>query len=139
MAAKKQSFETDLARLEEIVKSLEKGEVSLSDSMKLFEEGSALLRRCGDALDEADPISEGYYLEVSSPGIERQLKRQKDFERFYGENISVKLFRAVNGTKQLTAKLVSRTEEKLTVETDAGEVIEIDNKDVAVVRLAIEF
>lgn len=54
MAAKKQSFETDLARLEEIVKSLEKGEVSLSDSMKLFEEGSALLRRCGDALDEAE-------------------------------------------------------------------------------------
>lgn len=54
MAAKKQSFETDLARLEEIVRSLEKGEVSLSDSMKLFEEGSALLRRCGDALDEAE-------------------------------------------------------------------------------------
>ena len=54
MAAKKQNFETDLARLEEIVKSLEKGEVSLSDSMKLFEEGSALLRRCGDALDEAE-------------------------------------------------------------------------------------
>ena len=54
MAAKKQSFETDLARLEEIVKSLEKGEASLSDSMKLFEEGSALLRRCGDALDEAE-------------------------------------------------------------------------------------
>lgn len=54
MAAKKQSFEADLARLEEIVKSLEKGEVSLSDSMKLFEEGSALLRRCGDALDEAE-------------------------------------------------------------------------------------
>ena len=54
MAAKKQNFEADLARLEEIVRSLEKGEVSLSDSMKLFEEGSALLRRCGDALDEAE-------------------------------------------------------------------------------------
>lgn len=54
MAAKKPNFEADLARLEEIVKSLEKGEVSLSDSMKLFEEGSALLRRCGDALDEAE-------------------------------------------------------------------------------------
>lgn len=99
----------------------------------------AVSRPLSDALDEADPISEGYYLEVSSPGIERQLKRQKDFDRFCGENISVKLFRAVNGTKQFTAKLVSRNEEKLTVETEAGETIEIDNKDVAVVRLAVDF
>ncbi|MBQ7039374.1 MAG: ribosome maturation factor RimP [Clostridia bacterium] len=99
----------------------------------------AVSRPLSDALDEADPISEGYYLEVSSPGIERQLKRQKDFDRFCGENISVKLFRAVNGTKQLTAKLVSRTEDVLTVETEAGEKIEIDNKDVAVVRLAVDF
>jgi len=99
----------------------------------------AVSRPLSDALDEADPISEGYYLEVSSPGIERQLKRQKDFDRFCGENISVKLFRAVNGTKQLTAKLVSRNDEKLTVETEAGETIEIDNKEVAVVRLAVDF
>ena len=99
----------------------------------------AVSRPLSDALDEADPISEGYYLEVSSPGIERQLKRQQDFDRFCGENISVKLFRAVNGTKQLTAKLVSRTEDVLTVETEAGEKIEIDNKDVAVVRLAVDF
>ena len=54
MAAKKQNFEGDLARLEEIVKSLERGDVSLSDSMKLFEEGSKLLRSCGDALDKAE-------------------------------------------------------------------------------------
>ena len=99
----------------------------------------AVSRPLSDALDEADPISEGYYLEVSSPGIERQLKRQKDFDRFCGENISVKLFRAVNGTKQLTAKLVSRNDEKLTVEIETGETVEIDNKDVAVVRLAVDF
>lgn len=54
MAEKKMSFEQSLGRLEEIVKSLEKGDVSLSDSMKLFEEGTKLIRKCGDELDKAE-------------------------------------------------------------------------------------
>ena len=98
----------------------------------------AVSRPLSDALDEADPISEGYYLEVSSPGIERQLKRQKDFDRFCGENISVKLFSAVNGVKQIEGKLLKRDEDVLTLEAENGEIIKIDNKDIAVVRLAVE-
>lgn len=54
MAEKKLSFEDSLVRIEEIVRSLEKGDVSLSDSMKLFEEGTKLIRRCGDELDKAE-------------------------------------------------------------------------------------
>lgn len=54
MAEKEMSFEASLKRIDEIVKSLEKGDVTLSDSMKLFEEGTALIRRCGDMLDQAE-------------------------------------------------------------------------------------
>ena len=48
------NFEQSLKRLDEIVKSLEKGDVSLSDSMSLFEEGTALIKNCGKLLDEAE-------------------------------------------------------------------------------------
>ncbi len=108
------------------------GNVSLDDC-------EAVSRPLSDALDEADPISEGYYLEVSSPGLERQLKRQKDFDRFCGEMIMVKLFRPRNGIKQFTGKLLARDEEILQIELENGEIIEIDNKDITVVRLAVTF
>lgn len=108
------------------------GGISLDDC-------EAVSRPLSDALDEADPISEGYYLEVSSPGLERQLKRQKDFDRFKGEAISVKLFAAVNGTKQLTGILKDRNENTLTLEAENGEILELDNKNIAMVRLSVAF
>lgn len=54
MSEKKLSFEASLKRIEEIVKGLEGGDVPLDESMKLFEEGTALIRRCGAMLDEAE-------------------------------------------------------------------------------------
>ena len=55
MAAKKElSFEDSMKRLDEIVKGLEKGDVTLSDSMALFEEGTGLIRRCTELLDSAE-------------------------------------------------------------------------------------
>lgn len=54
MAEKKLSFEESLKRIDEIVRSLERGDAALSESMKLFEEGTALIRACGDMLDEAE-------------------------------------------------------------------------------------
>lgn len=54
MPDEKLSFELSLKRIDEIVKSLEKGDVALEESMKLFEEGTALIRRCGTMLDEAE-------------------------------------------------------------------------------------
>ena len=54
MAAKKLSFEDSLARLDEIVRHLEKGDLPLSDSLRLFEEGTALLASAGKMLDEAE-------------------------------------------------------------------------------------
>ena len=54
MAEKKLSFEQALGRINEIVKALENGDAPLDESMKLFEEGTALLRQCGDMLDAAE-------------------------------------------------------------------------------------
>ena len=54
MAKQELSFEQALKRLEAIVAAMEKGDVSLSDSMSLFEEGTQLIRRCGDMLDHAE-------------------------------------------------------------------------------------
>ncbi len=54
MASKKLNFEQSLARLDEIVKHLEKGDLPLADSLKLFEEGTALIASCGKMLDEAE-------------------------------------------------------------------------------------
>ena len=54
MADKELSFEQSLQRLEEIVGALEKGDVTLSDSMAMFEEGTALIRRCSTMLDSAE-------------------------------------------------------------------------------------
>lgn len=51
---KNMSFEDALKRIDEIVKSLEKGDVALAESMKLFEEGTALVRNCSEMLDEAE-------------------------------------------------------------------------------------
>ena len=54
MAVKKQSFEQNMSRLEEIVKSLERGECDLDGSLKLFEEGAKLARQCNEMLDQAE-------------------------------------------------------------------------------------
>ena len=58
-------------------------------------------------LDEADPIKDSYYLEVCSPGLERELSRPEHFRKFYGEGVKLKLYKAINGSKELCGKLVS--------------------------------
>lgn len=63
-------------------------------------------RRLSEILDENDPITQAYRLEVSSPGIERPLKKEKDFVRFNGEKIKINLFEAINGQKQLIGTLL---------------------------------
>ncbi|PIE03850.1 MAG: ribosome maturation factor RimP [Acidobacteria bacterium] len=72
-------------------------------------------RRISDYLDEADPIEQAFSLEVSSPGIDRPLVKPKHFERFTGERIQIKLYRATNGKKAITGKLVEFQGDQLTI------------------------
>lgn len=95
-------------------------------------------RFLSDGLDEEDFIEENYYLEVSSPGMERQLKKDRDFERYMGRLVDVKLYSGVNGKKLHTGNLKSYEDGSVTVEVD-GEELKFTKEQIAKVNLAIVF
>ncbi len=95
-------------------------------------------RKFSDVLEEKDPITQAYRLEVSSPGIERPLKRTKDFQRFQGEKIQVKTFSEVEGKKQFIGILQETTEETVTLDVD-GTSIAIPRKQIGKANLVWEF
>lgn len=84
-------------------------------------------------IDEADPIDVSYYLEVCSPGIERELTRPNHFEASVGKTVKIKLYKALDGVKELTGKLKSAAE-KVVVETENAEY-SLDYKDISKARL----
>ncbi|MGM9532772.1 ribosome maturation factor RimP [Intestinibacter sp.] len=99
----------------------------------------AVSREINPILDEKDPIEENYFLEVCSPGLDRPLKKEKDFIRYAGRDVEIKLYKPLNGTKQLEGELVGLTEDKkIKVIIDNNEV-EFDKKDIAIIRLAVKF
>ena len=94
-------------------------------------------RKLSDVLDEKDPIEKAYMLEVSSPGIDRELKKEKDFIRFSGRDVDVKLYRAKDGQKVISGKLTNYLPDgTVTVESD-GKNIEIAKAEYASVRLSV--
>lgn len=90
-------------------------------------------------LDEHDPIEQAYILEVSSPGIDRPLKKESDFVKYKGEIIDVKLYKAQDGSKQYQGKLLGLEEGVLSIEEENGNVVKFEQKDIASVRLAVIF
>ena len=96
----------------------------------------AFSRALDPILDEADPIPGSYVFEVSSAGAERELKRPGDFERFLGETVEVKLYKALEGRKVFTGKLLSYADGDVTVEV-GNEAHTFGKADVASVHLSI--
>ncbi|MBR1815452.1 MAG: ribosome maturation factor RimP [Lachnospiraceae bacterium] len=88
-------------------------------------------------LDEEDRIENAYILEVSSPGLTRPLKKDKDFKRSIGKAVDIKLFTKFNGVKELTGVLEEFTDEEISV-TYNDELINIKRKDISMIRLAFE-
>ncbi len=72
-------------------------------------------------LDEVDPIEDAYYLDVSSPGIERELRTEEHILWGIGQKVEAKLFAAVNGMKSIVGHLESFEDGKVTIKNDAGE------------------
>jgi ribosome maturation factor RimP len=72
-------------------------------------------------LDEVDPIEDAYYLDVSSPGIERELRTEEHILWGVGQKVEAKLFAAVNGMKSIVGNLESFEDGKITIKNDAGE------------------
>lgn len=95
-------------------------------------------RALSDLLEVEDPITQAYRLEVSSPGIERPLKRKKDFLRFQGEKIQVRTFREVEGRKQLIGILKETTEDTVVLDVD-GTCIQIPRDKISKANLVWEF
>ena len=96
-------------------------------------------RKLSDLLDEEDFISDPYILEVSSPGLGRPLKKDKDFDRSIGEEIEIHLYRAIDGNKQYVGLLKAYNKDTLTIEDESGSEINIDRVNVSLVRLTIDF
>ena len=96
-------------------------------------------RALSEILDVKDPIKDNYYLEVSSPGLDRPLKKDKDFVRYQGRDVEIKLYKPINGSKQFEGELVGLTDDKNIKVIIDNEEVEFNKKDVALIRLAIKF
>lgn len=99
----------------------------------------AVSRRLSDLLDEHDYIEDAYILEVSSPGLGRPLKKEKDFARSIGEEVDVKTFRPINHQKDFTGILKEYDKEKIVLEMEGGEEMTFARAELALVRLSFDF
>lgn len=79
------------------------------------------------------------YMEVSSPGVDRPLKTERDFERAMGLRVEAKTYRPVNGKKQFTGELTGFADGVITLAADTGETVTLKQKEVAIIRPLIEF
>ena len=95
-------------------------------------------RILSDWLDQTDFIEESYILEVSSPGLGRPLKKERDFERSLGEEVEIRLYKALNKQKEFTGILKAYDKETVTIETAEGELV-FNRPDIALIRLAFDF
>ena len=95
-------------------------------------------RRLSDWLDQEDFITESYILEVSSPGLGRPLKKEKDFARSLGKDVDVKLYRARDKRKDFTGVLKAYDEQTVTIEEE-GEELVFERGEIALIRLAFDF
>lgn len=91
-----------------------------------------------DKLDKVDPIEQSYFLEVSSPGLDRPLKKDKDFEKFKGEQVEVKVFQPVDGKKVFEGELLGLKDNLVSIR-QGSEVVEFDRDKVAAVRRVVKF
>lgn len=86
-----------------------------------------------DILDEADYIKDQYFLEVSSPGLERILRKDKHFEKQIGNEINLKLFKAIDKQKELIGILEEYNKDELTIKVD-DKTLKINLKDIAIAK-----
>lgn len=99
----------------------------------------AFSRAINPVLDEADPIGPSYCLEVSSPGVERELTRPEHFEVCDGCAVIVRLIRPQEGQKEFAGLLCPPTDEEIVIETEDGSKQAFDRKGVASVRLMADW
>ncbi len=96
-------------------------------------------RALSDWLDKEDFIDDSYILEVSSPGLGRPLKKEKDFVRSMGKDVDVRLYRQLNKQKEFTGALSAYDENTVTLTMEDGSRMVFEKADIALIRLALDF
>lgn len=95
-------------------------------------------RAFSDKLDEDDFIEESYIMEISSPGLDRPLKKEKDFARSIGKLVEIRTYRPIEKQKEFCGELTAYDNNSVTI-SEEGTPRTFDKKDIALVRLAIDF
>jgi ribosome maturation factor RimP len=107
-----------------------------------IEECGLISEKLSEKLDELDPIPHNYFLEVSSPGAERPLKKEADFEKSIGKNIFIKTYESIDGEKTFEGTLIEFNDHIVKMEIKIKtrrKIIEIPYEKIANARLAITF
>ena len=107
-----------------------------------IEECGIVSERLSEKLDAIDPIPHNYFLEVSSPGAERPLKKEKDYQRAIGKNVFIKTYEPIDGEKAFEGILTDFNGETVTVEMKIKtrkKIVVIPFDKVASARLAVTF
>lgn len=92
-----------------------------------------------EKLDENDPFKEAYYLEVSSPGLDRPLKTDKDLKRNLGKDIEVNLYKALDNRKVYEGKLQDFNDMEIIILDEANNIYKIPKELISITKLAIKF
>lgn len=105
----------------------ENGEIDLNDC-------ETVNNAITDVLDEEDYIKEQYFLEVSSTGVEKMIRKDKHLKENIGELITVKLFKPIDGSKEFVGELVSFDDENLSLKLEDESNIEIERKNISLIK-----
>lgn len=108
------------------------GGISIDDCEKVS-------RRLSDILDEKDYIDDTYIMEVSSPGLGRPLKKEKDFKRSLGKEVDIRTYRMIDKQKDFTGILKDYDKDTVTIELENETLKTFEKGDIALIRLAFDF
>lgn len=99
----------------------------------------AVSRKFSDVLDEKDYIEDTYIFEVSSPGLGRPLKKDKDFQRSLGEEVEIRTYRPIDRQKEFVGELEAYDKESVTIVYEDDTEQTFQRQEIALIRLALDF
>lgn len=99
----------------------------------------AVSRKFSDVLDEKDYIEDTYIFEVSSPGMGRPLKKDKDFQRSLGEEVEIRTYRPIDRQKEFVGELKAYDKESVTIVYEDDTEQTFQRQEIALIRLALDF
>lgn len=96
-------------------------------------------RYLSERLDEEDPIEQNYYLEVSSPGMDRAIRNEKEYERYTGRVVDISLYKAIDGQKKYQGTLMGLVDGQVTIEDEDGNSHSFPLETISKTKLAVLF